>query len=218
MGKNRKTKRDGEEKSQHCAATVFVTGLPYSFTNPQLEETFSDVGPVRLCFMVTKKGSNEHRGFGFVKFALVDDAKRAIELKNGSTVGGRKITVKHATHRAPLEQRRAKAAEGVSSVDQSETKSDKDSVIPETEKQAHTPEKKLEKQVERKRPAKLCVDLRDKEACSEKQRVARTVIFGGLLDAEMAEMVHRHVQEVGTVCSITYPLPKDELQQNGKNW
>lgn len=44
--------------------------------------------------------------------AVTDDANRAIELKNGSSVGGRKIGVKHAMHRAPLEQRRSKASQG----------------------------------------------------------------------------------------------------------
>lgn len=43
--------------------------------------------------------------------AVAEDAKRAIELKNGSSVGGRKIAVKHAMHRAPLEQRQSKANE-----------------------------------------------------------------------------------------------------------
>lgn len=49
---------------------------------------------------------------GFIFSALKDDANRAIEIKNGSSVGGRKIAVKHAMHRASLEQRRAKAAQG----------------------------------------------------------------------------------------------------------
>ncbi|CAN6906710.1 unnamed protein product [Brassica oleracea] len=223
MGKNtKKERKDGEEKAQHSAATVCVSGLPYSFTNAQLEEAFSDVGPVRLCFMVTNKGSNEHRGFAFVKFALPEDANRAIELKNGSTVGGRRITVKQATHRPSLKERRTKAAQGVSLPDSSQAESDdKDSLVPETEtetetdKQVPPPEKKIEKPVERKKPTKLLVDLADKETCSDKQRVARTVIFGGLVNAEMAEAVHSRVKKIGTVCSVRYPLPKDELQQNG---
>ncbi|KAH0865894.1 hypothetical protein HID58_083105 [Brassica napus] len=221
MGKNTKKERiDGEEKSQHSAATVCVSGLPYSFTNAQLEEAFSDVGPVRLCFMVTNKGSNEHRGFAFVKFALPEDANRAIELKNGSTVGGRRITVKQATHRPSLKERRTKAAQGVSLPDSSQAESDdKDSLVPETEtetdKQVPPPEKKIEKPVERKKPTKLLVDLADKETCSDKQRVARTVIFGGLVNTEMAEAVHSRVKKIGTVCSVRYPLPKEELQQNG---
>lgn len=44
--------------------------------------------------------------------ALPEDANRAIELKNGSTVGGRRITVKQATHRPSLKERRTKAAQG----------------------------------------------------------------------------------------------------------
>ncbi|KAJ0239213.1 hypothetical protein HA466_0237050 [Hirschfeldia incana] len=247
MGKNNKKERkDGEEKTQHSAATVCVSGLPYSFTNAQLEEAFSDVGPVRLCFMVTNKGSNEHRGFAFVKFALPEDANRAIELKNGSTVGGRRVTVKQATHRPSLKERRTKAAQGTSLPDSSQAESDdKESLIPETETETDKqvpplpekkiekpierkkptklfvasvpppPEKKIEKPVERKKPAKLLVDLADKETCSDKQRVARTVIFGGLVNAEMAEAVHSRVKEIGTVCSVRYPLPKEELQQNG---
>ncbi|XP_033135071.1 RNA-binding protein 28 isoform X1 [Brassica rapa] len=256
MGKNtKKERKDGEEKSQHSAATVCVSGLPYSFTNAQLEEAFSDVGPVRLCFMVTNKGSNEHRGFAFVKFALPEDANRAIELKNGSTVGGRRITVKQATHRPSLKERRTKAAQGVSLPDSSQAESDdnKDSLVPETVTETETdkqgislprfglrvfswfslvsfintfvfaasvppPEKKIEKPLERKKPtkpAKLLVDLADKETCSDKQRVARTVIFGGLVNAEMAEAVHSRVKKIGTVCSVRYPLPKEELQQNG---
>ncbi|CAN8283795.1 unnamed protein product [Cochlearia groenlandica] len=216
MGKNKKERKEGEEdKSQHSAATVCVSGLPYSFTNSQLEEAFSDVGPVRLCFMVTNKGSNEHRGFAFVRFALPEDVNRAIELKNGSIFGGRKITVKQATHRPSLKERRTKAAEGISLPDNSKVETDKESLIPETDEKVPPPVKKVEKPVVRKRPTKLHVDLADKETCSDKQRVARTVIFGGLVNAEIAEVVHSRVKKIGTVCSVRYPLPGEELQQNG---
>lgn len=46
-------------------------------------------------------------------------------------------------------------------------------------------------------------------------RVARTVIFGGLLNADMAEDVHRRAREIGTVINVTYPFPKEELQRHG---
>jgi nucleolar protein 4 len=154
MGKNKRERKDGEEKSPHAAATVCVSGLPYSITNAQLEEAFSEVGPVRRCFLVTNKGSDEHRGFAFVKFALQEDVNRAIELKNGSTVGGRRITVKQAAHRPSLQERRTKAAEGISVPDNSQGQSDKDTSIPETDEKVSPPEKKLEKPVERKKVEK----------------------------------------------------------------
>lgn len=46
-------------------------------------------------------------------------------------------------------------------------------------------------------------------------RVAKAVIFGSLLNNDMAEEVHRLARKVGTVCSVTYPLPAGELQHHG---
>ncbi|KAJ1391551.1 RNA-binding domain superfamily [Sesbania bispinosa] len=62
--------------------------------------------------------------------------------------------------------------------------------------------------------ATLCNDVADEGGCSEKQRVARTVIFGGLVNSDMAEDVHRQAREIGTVCSIKYPLSRKDLEQN----
>ncbi|KAE8729147.1 epoxide hydrolase 2-like [Hibiscus syriacus] len=208
MGKNKRF--DKRPESEHSPSTVFVTNLPYSFTNSQLEETFSDVGPIRRCFMVTKKGSTEHRGFAFVQFAVAEDANRAIELKNGSSVGGRKIAVKYAMHRAPLEQRRSKTTQD----DATNTKND-DGCLTSTVEEHGSSLPKLEKPVQPRKSATLCSDLVDKGNCSEKQRVARTVIFGGLHNAGMAEDVHRRAKEIGTVCAVTYPVPIEELKQHG---
>ncbi|XWS54954.1 hypothetical protein CRYUN_Cryun10bG0133800 [Craigia yunnanensis] len=208
MGKNKRSEKRPE--SEHSSSTVFVSNLLYSFTNSQLEETFSDVGPIRRCFMVAKKGSSEHRGFAFVQFAVTEDANRAIELKNGSSVGGRKIGVKQAMHRAPLEQRRSKATQD----DATKTKNDKDGFTSTVDDHIlNLP--KLEKPVLPRKAATLCADLADKENCSEKQRVARTVIFGGLCNTKMAEDVHRRAKENDTVCAVTYPLPKEELERHG---
>ncbi|KAK4405287.1 RNA-binding protein 28 [Sesamum angolense] len=179
-----------------------------------MEEVFSEVGPIRRCFMVMKKGSTEHRGFGYVQFAAVEDAKRAIELKNGSTVGGRKVVVKQATHRAPLEQRRGKVNE-VQSEDAVHTENDKavGIAVDKIDKSSNI-KAKGESRDKRKGMA-VSTGLPDEGKSTEKQRVAKTVVFGGLLNADMAEEVHRLAREFGTVCSVTYPLPEEELERHG---
>ncbi|CAI9103761.1 OLC1v1002305C1 [Oldenlandia corymbosa var. corymbosa] len=222
MGKKNKIKPAGGE-TQHSPSTVFVAGLPYSLTNTQLEEAFSEIGPIRRCFMVTKKGSTEHRGFGFVQFAAVEDADRAIEAKNGSMVGGRKIQVKHATHRAPLEQRRNKGNKETQSNSVVEPEDEKVNLSSEAtkhegpvnaqltvvkeSKEVHSTPKNSAETVHQSVP--------EDKPPSEKQRVAKTVIFGGLLNADMAKDVHQRASECGTVCSLKYPLPKEELEHHG---
>lgn len=268
MGKNKKTMSGGD--SQHSPSTIFVNNLPYSFTNAQLEETFSEVGPIRRCFMVTNKGSSEHRGFGFVQFASVDDANRSIELKNGSVVGGRKIGVKQAMQRAPREQRQSKGdqestakakdgkdgpsaesvedkqasnLEGSESTAQAKDGEDGPSTEPAKHKQASNPRSTAQakdgkdgssteaakhkqasnppgtensgKPTRKKKATLLSNGAADEGNYSGKQRVARTVIVGGIVNANMAKEAHQLAAECGTVCSVTYPLPKEEIENHG---
>ncbi|CAH9114105.1 unnamed protein product [Cuscuta epithymum] len=220
MGKKNIKRESGD--SQYSTSTVFVSNLPFSFTNTQLEETFSDVGPIRRCFLVTKKGTAEHRGIGFVQFANVEDANSAIELKNESRVGGRKIGVKHAMHRVPLEQRKLKGSQ-VNANKKDPQERDRNESLPDEAVKAELDLNSQEagsqtcsNNPRRKRKASvLWKGMLDEKSGSEKQRVARTVIIGGILSADMAEEVHSLAKGCGTVCSVTYPLPKEELEYNG---
>ncbi|RYR44270.1 hypothetical protein Ahy_A08g040627 isoform A [Arachis hypogaea] len=223
MGKKSKLKEHSGK--EHCSSTLFVSNLPYSFSNSQLEETFSEIGPVRRCFMVTQKGSTQHRGFGYVQFAVEEDASRAIELKNGSSVGGRKIAVKHAMPRPSREERQSKPIQVGQTEDDPKSKNDDKDSKDSGEEKAVSISKAEEVQVSNKqrsskrpmemRKATLCSDIADDGGGSEKQRVARTVIFGSLINFDMAEDVHRQAKEIGTVCSIKYPLPRKDIELQG---
>uniref|UniRef100_A0A8C1AR05 RNA binding motif protein 28 n=1 Tax=Cyprinus carpio carpio TaxID=630221 RepID=A0A8C1AR05_CYPCA len=56
------------------AVTVFVRRLPATATNEHLAEVFSEIGPLKNCFVTEKC-----RGFGYVTFSMEDDAQRAIK-------------------------------------------------------------------------------------------------------------------------------------------
>ncbi|KAI5948032.1 RNA-binding protein 28 [Manis javanica] len=71
--------------------TLFVGRLPPSARSERLEELFSQVGPVKQCFVVTEKGSKACRGFGYVTFSMLEDAQRA--LTEITTFEGCKINV-----------------------------------------------------------------------------------------------------------------------------
>uniref|UniRef100_A0A5F4VXR7 RNA-binding protein 28 n=1 Tax=Callithrix jacchus TaxID=9483 RepID=A0A5F4VXR7_CALJA len=71
--------------------TLFVGRLPPSARSEQLEELFSQVGPVKQCFVVTEKGSKTCRGFGYVTFSMLEDVQRA--LKEITTFEGCKINL-----------------------------------------------------------------------------------------------------------------------------
>ena len=82
------------------SATVFVRGLPYSWTDLDLSAHFEHIGPVRRSFIIHQKHTTTSKGFGFVQFALHDDAARATQLMEGKDVGeGRKLRVELAVER-----------------------------------------------------------------------------------------------------------------------
>ncbi|XP_057693557.1 RNA-binding protein 28 [Corythoichthys intestinalis] len=73
------------------AQTLFVGSLPTSATNERLEEIFSEIGPVKQCFVVRDKGADTCRGFGYVTYAMEEDAQRA--LKDVKEYDGKKLSI-----------------------------------------------------------------------------------------------------------------------------
>uniref|UniRef100_A0A8C2WX19 RNA-binding protein 28 n=1 Tax=Cyclopterus lumpus TaxID=8103 RepID=A0A8C2WX19_CYCLU len=86
------------------ARTLYVSPLPAAASNERLEEIFSEIGPVKQCFVVTEKGSDKCRGFGYVTYSMEEDSQRAlkeVKLYDGQrlsvTVAKRKIKDKKKT-------------------------------------------------------------------------------------------------------------------------
>uniref|UniRef100_A0A4W4FAL9 RNA-binding protein 28 n=1 Tax=Electrophorus electricus TaxID=8005 RepID=A0A4W4FAL9_ELEEL len=76
------------------ALTLFVRNLPSSASSDHLEEIFSEVGPVKHCFVVRNKGSEKCRGIGYVTYSMAEDAQRALTEIND--YDGKKISVVQA--------------------------------------------------------------------------------------------------------------------------
>ncbi|KAJ3182098.1 RNA recognition motif-containing protein [Geranomyces variabilis] len=100
------TSKDGRSRT-----TLFVSTIPFHATSAQLEEFFSDIGPVRSCFVVAdRKAEKEGRnkGYGYVAYAMPDDAERAIkELKKKKFMETRTLKMDYAVHKKVAEDRKA---------------------------------------------------------------------------------------------------------------
>ena len=75
---------------------LYVGGLPYSTTEQQLSELFSQHGSVTSAKVITDKFTGQSRGFGFVELATGEEAQKAITALNGTQMDGRTITVNEA--------------------------------------------------------------------------------------------------------------------------
>jgi RNA recognition motif-containing protein len=76
-----------------------VGGLPYSATEDELRTAFEQAGSVTSASIITDRYSGQSRGFGFVEMATNEEAQAAIRMLNGSTLGGRTLTVNEARER-----------------------------------------------------------------------------------------------------------------------
>ncbi len=75
---------------------LYVGSLPYSTTEQQLNELFSQYGTVQSAKVITDRYTGQSRGFGFVEMATGEEAQKAIAALNGSTLGGRTLVVNEA--------------------------------------------------------------------------------------------------------------------------
>ena len=81
---------------------LYVGSLPYSTTDDQLKQHFSQAGNVESASVIVDKFSGRSKGFGFVEMSTDEEAQKAVEMFNGQDMAGRNIVVNEAR---PMEPR-----------------------------------------------------------------------------------------------------------------
>ena len=84
---------------------IFVAGLSYQISEPDLRELFEEYGTVSSAKIITDKFSGRSRGFGFVEMDNEEEGRRAIEQLNEAEYDGRTLTVDVAKPRTERESR-----------------------------------------------------------------------------------------------------------------
>lgn len=87
--------RSRGRSSQARSRSIFVGNLPWTTTEPELEELFAGHGSVERVTIIRHKGSGRSKGFGFVDMTEQHGAT-AIEALGGALVRGRRLQVRFA--------------------------------------------------------------------------------------------------------------------------
>lgn len=78
------------------AVRLYVGNLPFSMTEDDLQDLFSQSGAVISANIITDRDTGRSRGFAFVEMETSEAAHAAIEALNGMEVNGRALTVNEA--------------------------------------------------------------------------------------------------------------------------
>lgn len=87
------------DRKSNARRQLFVRSLAKQVTTESLTEFFSDSYPIKNALVVLDKDTKESKGYGFVTFADVEDAQRALEELNGVNLQGKKIRLESAESR-----------------------------------------------------------------------------------------------------------------------
>ena len=85
---------------------IYVGNLPWSSSEQELSDTFSESGTVEKATIITDRDSGRSKGFGFVTMNDSGEANAAIEGLNGADFGGRALKVNEARPREERPPRR----------------------------------------------------------------------------------------------------------------
>ncbi|XP_030458482.1 small RNA-binding protein 11, chloroplastic [Syzygium oleosum] len=78
------------------ASTLFVKGIDFATTDDRLAKAFSKFGQVEEATIIMDRVKNRSKGFGYVTFAVEEDARKALIDMNGKLLDGRVVFVDKA--------------------------------------------------------------------------------------------------------------------------
>jgi RNA recognition motif-containing protein len=85
---------------------LYVGNLPFSATEQELVDAFSQCGTVESAKIITDRDTGRSKGFGFVEMSNDAEATDAISKFNGADYSGRPLTVNEAKPMAPRDNNR----------------------------------------------------------------------------------------------------------------
>lgn len=81
------------------SATLFVGNLSFQSTEDSLWTAFGDYGDINEVRLPTDRETGGPKGFGYIQFKNVNDAKKALEALNQTDIDGRKIRLDYSQPR-----------------------------------------------------------------------------------------------------------------------
>jgi len=84
---------------------IYVGNLSFNATEDQVRGMFEQYGPVEKVSIITDRDTGQPRGFAFVEMPDDDSAEKAMEALNGTSMGGRNLTVNEARPKADRPRR-----------------------------------------------------------------------------------------------------------------
>lgn len=78
---------------------IFVGNLAFTTTEEELAQLFHPYGEIARVRIMTDRDTGRSRGFGFVEMPNATEAQAAIDGLNGTSLGGRALTVNEARQR-----------------------------------------------------------------------------------------------------------------------
>jgi RNA recognition motif-containing protein len=80
---------------------LYVGNLPFTTTDQDLSDIFTQVGQVASAKVIMDRDSGRSKGFGFVEMNSDEEAQNAISQFNGAQLNGRPLTVNEARPMTP---------------------------------------------------------------------------------------------------------------------
>ncbi|QKX57521.1 uncharacterized protein TRUGW13939_04635 [Talaromyces rugulosus] len=81
------------------SSTLFIGNLSFNTNEDVVRETFQEQGTILGIRLPTDAESGRPKGFGYIEFSSVDEARQAMTDLNGADVGGRAIRLDYSTPR-----------------------------------------------------------------------------------------------------------------------
>ena len=78
---------------------LYVGNLSYEATEQDLEELFKGIGKIKEVGIIYDRRTQRSKGYGFVEFVEIDEAKRGVEVLNDQLFMGRELVVSPAKER-----------------------------------------------------------------------------------------------------------------------